>query len=112
MAWNKTKLTDFFRQHPQKQITIEEHGGTFRIQGKVQEVTELNMCSHILFETNLIPEIAGVEISLTFHDDFLGIQLLAQLTENHVPTLSFPALISYKNLTVSVSSENNYSNPN
>ena len=102
MEWNKSKLLDFFRQHAEEIIIVEESGGTLRIQGKLQDMVETDMCSRILFEASLVPEIPGTEISLTLHDGFLGIQLLASSPEVGEPIISCPAKISYEKLSISI----------
>ena len=102
MEWNKSKLLDFFRQHSGKKIIVEESGGTLRIQGKLQDLVETDMCSRILFEASLVPEIPGIEISLTLHEGFLGIHLLASSPEVEEPLLSCPAKISYEKLSISI----------
>lgn len=100
MEWNKENLSNFFRQHPFEIITVEEPGGTLRIQGKIQEVVELNLCSHLLLETSLSTQIPNFEISLTFHNDFLGIHCLGKSTGVSDPIFSFPAQIPYSNISV------------
>ena len=102
MEWNKSKLLDFFRQHSGKKIIVEESGGTLRIQGKLQDLVETDMCSRILFEASLVPEIPGTEISLTLHEGFLGIHLLASSPETGMAILSCPAQISYKKLSINI----------
>ena len=102
MEWNKSNLLDFLRQHTDEKIIVEESGGTLRIQGKLQDLVETDMCSCILFEASLVPEIPGTEISLTLHDGFLGIHLLASSPEVGEPFLSCPAQISYEKLSISI----------
>ena len=103
MEWNKSKLLDFFRQHSGKKIVVEESGGTLRIQGKLQDLVETDMCSRILFEASLVPEIPGTEISLTLHEGFLGIHLLASSPDEvGEPFLSCPAQIYYEKLLISI----------
>ena len=102
MEWNKSKLLDFLRQHSEEKIIVEESGGTLRIQGKLQDLVETDMCNRILFEASLVPEIPGTEISLTLHDGFLGIQLLASSPEVGEPIISCPAKISYEKLSISI----------
>ena len=102
MEWNKSKLLDFLRQHCEEKIIVEESGGTLRIQGKLQDLVETDMCSRILFEASLVPEIPGTEISLTLHEGFLGIHLLASSHEAGAPLLSCPAKISYEKLSISI----------
>ena len=103
MEWNKSKLLDFFRQHSGKKIIVEESGGTLRIQGKLQDLVETDMCSRILFEASLVPEIPGTEISLTLHEGFLGIHLLASSPDEVGESLlSCPAQIYYEKLLISI----------
>ena len=102
MEWNKSKLLDFFRQHTEEKIIFKESGGTLCIQGKLQDLVETDMCSRILFEVSLVPEIPGTEISLTLHEGFLGIHLLASSHEVREPLLSCPAQISYEKLSISI----------
>ena len=90
MEWNKSKLLDFFRHHSEEKIIVEESGGTLRIQGILQDLVETDMCSSILFEASLVPEIPGTEISLTLHEGFLGIHLLANSPEVGEPLLTSP----------------------
>ena len=49
-----------------------------------------------------VPEVLGTEISLTLHDGFLGIHLLASSPEVGEPLLSCPAKISYEKLSISI----------
>ena len=102
MEWNKSKLLDFFRQHSEKKIIVKESGGTLRIQGKLQDLVETDMCNRILFEASLVPEMPGTEISLTLHDGLLGIHLLASSPEVGEPLISCPAKISYEKLSISI----------
>ena len=102
MEWNKTKLLDFFSQHSGKKIIVEESGGKVRIQGKLEDLVETDMCNRILFEASLVPEIPGTEISLTLHEGFLGIHLLASSSEAGEPLLSCPVQISYEKLSISI----------
>ena len=102
MEWNKSKLLDFFRQHTEEKIIVKESGGTLRIQGKLKGLQETDMCSRILFEASLVTEIPGTEISLTLHEGFLGIHLLAISPEVGEPLLSCPAKISYEKLSISI----------
>ena len=102
MEWNKSKLLDFLRQHTEEKIIVEESGGTLRIQGRLQDQVETDMCSRILFEASLVPEIPGAEISLTFHEGFLGIHLLASSPETEMAIFSCPAQIPYEKLSVSI----------
>ena len=100
MSWNKYTLTEYMRQNTHKKVTIEEPGGTFRVHGQLKDVVDLNLCSHILVESTLIPQIPNVEISLTFHDDFLGIHCLAKHVETSEVIFSFPAQIPYEKLQI------------
>jgi|TARA_B100000809_G_C15018498_1_gene487566 hypothetical protein len=100
--WNKSKLLDFLRHHTQEEIILEEQGGTLRFQGKLQDVVELNLCSNTLFEAELVPAIMGTEISLTFHDTFLGINILARTAETEEPLISCSAQIPYEKLLISL----------
>ena len=102
MEWNKSKLLDFFGQHSGKKIIVEESGGTLRIQGKLQDLVETDMCSRTLFETAIVPEILGIEISLTLHEGFLGIHIRASSPEAGAPLLSCPVQISYEKLSISI----------
>ena len=102
MEWNKSNLLDFLRQHTEEKIIVEESGGTLRIQGKLQDLVETDMCSSVLFETSLVPEIPGTEISLTLHEGFLGIHLLASSPEVGESLLSCPAQIYYEKLLISI----------
>ena len=102
MEWNKSKLLDFLRQHTEEKIIVEESGGTIRIQGKLKDLVETDMCSRILFEASLVPEIPGTEISLTLHEGFLGIHLLASSPKVKAPLLSCPGQISYEKLSISI----------
>ena len=102
MEWNKSKLLDFLRQNSEEKIIVEESGGTLRILGKLQHLVETDMCSRILFEASLVPEIPGTEISLTLHDGFLGIHLLASSPEVGELLLSCPAKIPYEKLSISI----------
>ena len=102
MVWNKSKLLDFFRQHTEEKIIVEESGGTLRIQGRLQDQVETDMCSRILFEAALFPEIPGTEISLSLHDGFLGVHIVASSPEGGEPLISCPAQISYKKLSINI----------
>tara|TARA_Y100001970_G_C14163181_1_gene819740 strand:- start:753 stop:1082 length:330 start_codon:yes stop_codon:yes gene_type:complete len=92
--WNKIKLIEFFQRNLKKQILIEYLGESLLIKGEIESIVELDLCSHSIFEINLIQKKFKNEIFITIHNKFLGINfqiLSATLKKNfkkkriHIP---------------------------
>ena len=100
MEWDKSRLIEFLESNDQQQIIVEDTGGAVRLRGMLQHPGERDMCGSILYEATLIPVIEGLEVSLTLHNDFLGIHILADSTHGNESALSCAAEISYKKLAI------------
>lgn len=102
MEWDKTRLIEFLEQHDRQKIIVEESGGAVSLRGILRYHGERDMCGRSLYEASMITEIKGIEISLTLHNDFLGIHLLARSAGGDESLLSYPAQIPYKKLSISL----------
>ncbi len=82
MDWTRETAIAWCRQHPQHpvRLTAPENPELPDLQGRLEEVLELDLCGSILTETELTleaPLASGhTQAYLTFHSSFLGIQLL------------------------------------
>ena len=73
--WNKIKLIDFFQKNYKKKIAIEKSDRSLIIQGNIIKIEELDLCSHSLFEVQIIQKPSHNDVYITLHDDFLGINI-------------------------------------
>ena len=81
--WNKIKLIDFFNINLKKDIVLEDLDRKFFINGKVENIEELDLCSHTIFEVQILQNILNNEIYITLHENFIGIKFEI-LTKNIV----------------------------
>ena len=98
MAWNKSSVIHFFEKHVGRRILIEEPEPRIKICGKVSEVVHQDLCSHTLSESALVLETKGIDVSVTFHDHFVGLHIMIDTPNQATPELSVPYRIPYINL--------------
>ena len=65
MEWNKIRLIDFFFENFQKEIKIKELESSFSIQGIINHIEELEMCSYNIYEIQIIQKISENMIYIT-----------------------------------------------
>ena len=93
MVWDKSGLVDWFRKNEHRMVSMEvsEVSDFPLLQGRVSSVMELDVCSSILTEATILLEVplpsGHHEAYLTFHDGFIGIQLLAE--DGEPPAVSY-----------------------
>ena len=100
--WNQQSTILFFRQHLDQPLLIEDVSNRAKFCGIITEVTTLDLCSHLLEETTLKLETSDLQVEITFHDEFLGIHLLAYSPETQITSCSLPYQISYKMLKLTL----------
>ena len=97
-TWTKSTLLHYFHKHLGESVLLEEQGTRIKVQGIITEVDEMDLCSTTLFETTLQMEREGIEVALTFHEEFIGVHLLAYAADHTTPQISFPYQIRYDQL--------------
>ncbi len=100
MSWNKESAILFFQSHGGKVISLQEDGSRLKIYGKVADVYELDLCSSTLVEATLELQTEGLQVTLTFHNDFLAIHLITALPNSQQPEIFIPYQISYEQLII------------
>ena len=100
MNWNKESAIRFFQSHEGQTVSIGEEGSRVKICGKVDDVHELDLCSSTLFEATLELQTAGLQLTLTFHNDVLATHLLTALPNSSQPEISIPYPIPYDRLII------------
>tara|TARA_E500000075_G_C6993865_1_gene325187 strand:+ start:3101 stop:3439 length:339 start_codon:yes stop_codon:yes gene_type:complete len=98
IRWNQALLKEFLRSHAHQQICIMDQRSRAFLVGIIPAVYEMDLCSGTLSEAALNVENMGCDVSLTMHEQFLGIHLFffRQNTEEQI--LSFPWEIPYSSL--------------
>lgn len=93
---------EFFERHPEQELRIEDPSQRIKISGKVKALYEMDLCSKFLWETEL--ELGGgtLSLSLTFHDEFLGVHLILKQDTPPNAQISMPLEIPYHRLILKV----------
>ena len=105
IQWNRALLTEFLRSHAHRQICILDQRSRAFLLGIIPAVFEMDLCSSTLSEASLNVEKMGCDISLTMHEQFLGIHLLFFSENTDQQILSFPWEIPYSSLHIELASE-------
>ena len=105
IQWNRALLTEFLRSHAHRQICILDQRSRAFLLGIIPAVFEMDLCSSTLSEASLNVEKMGCDISLTMHEQFLGIHLLFFSKNTDQQILSFPWEIPYSSLHIELASE-------
>ena len=105
IQWNRALLTEFLRSHVHRQIRILDQRSRAFLLGIIPAVFEMDLCSGTLSEASLNVENMGCDISLTMHEQFLGIHLLFFSKNTDQQILSFPWEIPYSSLHIELASE-------
>ncbi|MBF0289527.1 MAG: hypothetical protein HQM14_17070 [SAR324 cluster bacterium] len=100
MNWNKESVLRFFQSHEGKTVSIREKTSRIKIHGKVADICELDLCSSTLFEATLELQTAGLQVTLTFHNDVLATHLISALPNSRNPEMFIPYQIAYDQLIV------------
>ena len=93
--WNSALLTEFLRSHAHQQICIMDQRSRAFLVGIIPAVIEMDLCSGTLVEAPINVENMGCDVSLTMHEQFLGIHLLFFSQNSNQQILSFPWEIPY-----------------
>jgi len=102
MEWNKTTLINFFLENFQKEILLQKSESSFNIQGIINSVDELDLCSYSLYEVQIIEIISNSKLYITLHDRFLGIHFEIFCKESKRNKNSSRAQIPYEGISVSL----------
>jgi len=104
IEWDQKKIIDFFKSHSWKDITLQESGSSFKIQGKLENFQEIDLCSHTLFEAFIKPKFFEEEIYITLHNKFIGIEINRLTKKSGLSLKKKPFKIKYKKLKIFVKS--------
>ena len=105
IRWNRTLLTKFLRSHAHQKIFIIDQRSRAFLIGIIPAVIEMDLCSGTLVEATLNVENMGCDVSLTMHEQFLGIHLLFYRQNSDQQILSFPWEIPYSSLQLDLVTE-------
>lgn len=99
MNWNKEQAILFFKKQQGGLIEIGEQKKRNVFRGTIVELNELDLCSKLLVEAELEFSTPGIDLAVTFHDDFIGLHL--SLTHEQTPSqISMSHQIDYESLTL------------
>ena len=101
----RNTLYNFLRDNRGENLLIKESGGGLLLKGKLDEVSELNLCGRMLVEAGISLKPPGLEAALTLHEDFAGLQLQLKRESDPESTLSILREIPYHLLSVTVISD-------
>ena len=98
IRWNRALLAEFLRSHAHQEICIMDQRSRAFLIGMIPAVIEMDICSGTLVEASLNVGNMECDVSLTMHEQFLGVHLLffRQNTDHQI--LSFPWDIPYSSL--------------
>jgi len=105
MEWNKNRLIDFFLENFQKEIILQKSESSLNIQGRINSVEELDLCSYSLFEVQIIEIISNSKLYITLHDRFLGIHFEIFCKESKKNKNSSREQIPYKGISISLTNK-------
>lgn len=98
IQWTRNLLTEFLRNNPHQHVRIEDRATRAFLEGTIPAVFDMDLCSSILAEAELKLSLNGWDISLTFHEDFLGVHILLLTPDSCCTVLSLPWEIPYERL--------------
>ena len=98
IRWNRILLTEFLRSHAHQQICVMDQRSRAFLVGTIPAVIEMDLCSGPLIAASLNVENMGWAVSITMHEQFLGIHLLFFRQNTDQQILSFPWEIPYSSL--------------
>ena len=105
IRWNRALLAEFLRSHAHQQICIMDQKSRAFLVGIIPAVIEMDLCSGTLVEATINVENMGCDVSLTMHEQFLGIHLLFFRQNTDQQILSFPWEIPYSSLQLDLVTE-------
>ena len=99
--WNKNTALEWFRRHAGQPVVLRQPAKLLRVRGTIRDVGELDACSADYHTVDLECGLDDVEVALSFHDDGLGLHVLAKPLHHPEATLSLPFSIPYAELELS-----------
>ena len=72
---NRDSLLQFLKENQGTEISLKERGGGLSLFGKLTDFSELDLCGRLLVESELSLETADLKVTLTLHDELLGVQV-------------------------------------
>ena len=105
IRWNRILLTEFLRSHAHQQICIMDQKSRAFLVFTIPAVIDIDLCCCTLIVASFIVENMVCDVSITMHEQFLGVHLLffRQNTDQHI--LSFPWEIPYSSLQLDLVTE-------
>ena len=83
-------------------VKFKELGSSLDIQGKINSVEELDLCSYNLYEIIIIQNISNNELYITLHERFLGINFDISNKESNRNIDITRKKITYDNINISL----------
>ena len=72
---NRDSLLQFLKENQGTEIWLNERGGGLSLFGKLTDFSELDLCGRLLVESELSLETPDLKVTLTLHDELLGVQV-------------------------------------
>ena len=72
---NRDSLLQFLKENQGTEISLKERGGGLSLFGKLTDFSELDLCGRLLVESELSLETPDLKVTLTLHDELLGVQV-------------------------------------
>ncbi len=104
-AWDKVSVIEWVKAHRREEIVIRMQGAVLRLQGKTRGVERLDACSTEIAQAEMAFGHQDVETSLSFHDETLGVHLIAFHPGTRDVAASLPASIPYESLLLNTAQE-------
>ena len=86
---NRDSLLQFLIENQGTEMSLIEWGGGLSLFGKLTDFSELDLCGRLLVESELSLETPDLKVTLTLHDELLGVQVSSNTQAN--PQLFFIA---------------------
>ena len=102
MKWNRTTLIDFFMENFQKAIIIKDLNSSFNIEGEINSIEELDLCSYSLYEIQIIQKLSKCELYITLHERFIGIHFEILYRQSKKQKFNSRKMIPYYGVSVSL----------
>ena len=79
---NRDSLLQFLKENQGTEISLKERGGGLSLFGKLTDFSELDLCGRLLVESELSLETPELKVTLTLHDELLGVQVSGNAHSN------------------------------
>ena len=72
---NRDSLLQFLKENQGTEILLKERGVGLSLYGKLTDFSVLDLCGRLLVESELNLETPDLKVTLTLHDELLGVQV-------------------------------------